>query len=97
MDCRTRPWLIEPSNGNKFLYVRLKAIFLRKYNPKKASNTSIAVTSSYRCETNSRAVLTTSEGKYFQILMYRFRKSEIEKDKLRFVMEIDLEKSSVIL
>ncbi|XP_075160932.1 uncharacterized protein LOC142233787 [Haematobia irritans] len=62
MECRTRPWLIEPSNGNKFLYVRLKAIFLRKYNPRKATNTSIAVTSSYRCETNSRAVLTTSEG-----------------------------------
>ncbi|XP_059217069.1 uncharacterized protein LOC106091151 isoform X2 [Stomoxys calcitrans] len=62
MECRTRPWLIEPSNGNKFLYVRLKAIFLRKYNPRKAANTSIAVTSSYRCETNARAVLTTSEG-----------------------------------
>ncbi|XP_073842402.1 uncharacterized protein isoform X2 [Musca autumnalis] len=62
MECRTRPWLIEPSNGNKFLYVRLKAIFLRKYNPKKASNTSLLVTSSYRCETNSRVVLTTSEG-----------------------------------
>ncbi|XP_058981879.1 uncharacterized protein LOC101896332 [Musca domestica] len=62
MECRTRPWLIEPSNGNKFLYVRLKAIFLRKYNPKRAANTSLLVTSSYRCETNSRVVLTTSEG-----------------------------------
>ncbi|XP_054735461.1 uncharacterized protein LOC129242692 [Anastrepha obliqua] len=62
MECRTRPWLIEPSNGNKFLYVRLKAIFLRKYNPKKAMNTTIVGTSSYRCETKARVVLTTSEG-----------------------------------
>ncbi|XP_046807625.1 uncharacterized protein LOC111683168 isoform X2 [Lucilia cuprina] len=62
MECRTRPWLIEPSNGNKFLYIRLKAIFLRKYNPKKAMNTTIVGTSSYRCETKARAVLTTAEG-----------------------------------
>lgn len=64
MECRTRPWLIEPSNGNKFLYVRLKSIFLRKYNPKKAMNTTIVGTSSYRCETKARVVLTTSEGKF---------------------------------
>ncbi|XP_036219322.2 uncharacterized protein [Bactrocera oleae] len=62
MECRTRPWLIEPSNGNKFLYVRLKSIFLRKYNPRKAMNTTIVGTSSYRCETKARVVLTTSEG-----------------------------------
>ncbi|XP_049313230.1 uncharacterized protein LOC105221859 isoform X3 [Bactrocera dorsalis] len=62
MECRTRPWLIEPSNGNKFLYVRLKSIFLRKYNPKKALNTTVVGTSSYRCETKARVVLTTSEG-----------------------------------
>uniref|UniRef100_A0A1B0BBU0 DUF7805 domain-containing protein n=1 Tax=Glossina palpalis gambiensis TaxID=67801 RepID=A0A1B0BBU0_9MUSC len=62
LECRTRPWLIEPSNGNKFLYVRLKAIFLRKYNPKRTMNTTVVGTSSYRCETKSRAVLTTAEG-----------------------------------
>ncbi|XP_037938714.1 uncharacterized protein LOC119671912 isoform X1 [Teleopsis dalmanni] len=62
MECRSRPWLIEPSNGNKFLYLRLKAVFLRKYNPKKPTNTTIIGTSSYRCETKSRAVLTTAEG-----------------------------------
>uniref|UniRef100_W8C8T0 CUB domain-containing protein n=1 Tax=Ceratitis capitata TaxID=7213 RepID=W8C8T0_CERCA len=62
MECRTRPWLLEPSNGNKFLYVRLKAIFLRKYYPKKAMNTTVIGTSSYRCQTKARVVLTTSEG-----------------------------------
>ncbi|XP_055909808.1 uncharacterized protein LOC129944417 isoform X3 [Eupeodes corollae] len=64
MDCRTRPWLIEPSNGNKFLYVRLKGIFLRKYSPNihKTINATVIGTSSYRCETKARVVLTTSEG-----------------------------------
>lgn len=63
IECRSRPWLIEPSNGNKFLYVRLKAIFLSKHNPKKALNATHLETNSWRCETKSRAVLTTSEGK----------------------------------
>lgn len=63
IECRSRPWLIEPSNGNKFLYVRLKAIFLSKHNPKKTLNATHLETNSWRCETKSRAVLTTSEGK----------------------------------
>ncbi|XP_043865522.1 uncharacterized protein LOC6586587 isoform X3 [Drosophila mojavensis] len=62
IECRSRPWLIEPSNGNKFLYVRLKAIFLSKHNPKKTLNATHLETNSWRCETKSRAVLTTSEG-----------------------------------
>ncbi|KAM8710823.1 hypothetical protein ACLKA7_017451 [Drosophila subpalustris] len=62
IECRSRPWLIEPSNGNKFLYVRLKAIFLSKHNPKKTLNATHLQTNSWRCETKSRAVLTTSEG-----------------------------------
>ncbi|XP_030385378.1 uncharacterized protein LOC115632387 isoform X2 [Scaptodrosophila lebanonensis] len=63
IECRSRPWLIEPSNGNKFLYVRLKAIFLSKYNPKKTLNTTfLQQDNAWRCETKSRAVLTTAEG-----------------------------------
>ncbi|KPU78217.1 uncharacterized protein Dana_GF10200, isoform B [Drosophila ananassae] len=62
IECRSRPWLIEPSNGNKFLYVRLKAIFLSKHNPLKTLNTTYVHTDTWRCETKSRAVLTTSEG-----------------------------------
>ncbi|XP_033240183.1 uncharacterized protein [Drosophila pseudoobscura] len=62
VECRSRPWLIEPSNGNKFLYVRLKAIFLSKYNPTKTLNSTYLQTDTWRCETKSRAVLTTSEG-----------------------------------
>ncbi|KAH8295665.1 hypothetical protein KR018_002570, partial [Drosophila ironensis] len=62
VECRSRPWLIEPSNGNKFLYVRLKAIFLSKHNPQKTLNTTYVQTDSRRCETKSRAVLTTSEA-----------------------------------
>ncbi|XP_034481213.1 uncharacterized protein LOC117786905 [Drosophila innubila] len=62
IECRSRPWLIEPSNGNKFLYVRLKAIFLSKHNPRKTLNSTHLQTNSWRCETKSRAVLTTSEG-----------------------------------
>ncbi|EDW68632.2 uncharacterized protein [Drosophila virilis] len=62
IECRSRPWLIEPSNGNKFLYVRLKAIFLSKHNPRKTLNATHLETNSWRCETKARAVLTTSEG-----------------------------------
>ncbi|XP_068149932.1 uncharacterized protein [Drosophila tropicalis] len=62
IECRSRPWLIEPSNGNKFLYVRLKAIFLSKHNPKKSLNSTFMQADSWRCETKSRTVLTTSEG-----------------------------------
>ncbi|KAH8286094.1 hypothetical protein KR054_002518, partial [Drosophila jambulina] len=62
VECRSRPWLIEPSNGNKFLYVRLKAIFLSKHNPMKTLNTTFVQSDTWRCETKSRAVLTTSEG-----------------------------------
>ncbi|KAH8366126.1 hypothetical protein KR093_009330, partial [Drosophila rubida] len=62
IECRSRPWLIEPSNGNKFLYVRLKAIFLSKHNPKKTLNATYLQTNSWLCETKSRVVLTTSEG-----------------------------------
>lgn len=64
MECRSRPWLIEPSNGNKFLYVRLKAIFLSKHNPMKTLNTTFIQSDTWRCETKSRAVLTTSEGRF---------------------------------
>ncbi|XP_032575246.1 uncharacterized protein LOC6616371 isoform X1 [Drosophila sechellia] len=62
VECRSRPWLIEPSNGNKFLYVRLKAIFLSKHNPTQTLNATYVQTDTWRCETKSRAVLTTSEG-----------------------------------
>ncbi|XP_039229997.1 uncharacterized protein LOC26536190 isoform X2 [Drosophila yakuba] len=62
VECRSRPWLIEPSNGNKFLYVRLKAIFLSKHNPMQTLNATYVQTDTWKCETKSRAVLTTSEG-----------------------------------
>lgn len=32
IECRTRPWLVEPTSG-RFLYVRLNGIYLRKHNP----------------------------------------------------------------
>lgn len=65
MDCRTRPWLIEPlsATANKYLYVRLKAIFLYKYNPKRTTEFMGISGDIQRCETKSRAVLTTAEGK----------------------------------
>lgn len=68
MDCRTRPWLIEPlSSGNKYLYVRIKAIFLYKYNPKRTIDFAGTIGQSHRCETKSRAVLTTAEGNKYPI------------------------------
>lgn len=64
VECRTRPWLIEPSAG-KFLYVRTNGIFLSKHNPAlyPMFNTSIQVSSSIqRCDTKSRVILTNTEG-----------------------------------
>ncbi|XP_037908293.1 uncharacterized protein LOC119649946 isoform X2 [Hermetia illucens] len=64
MECRTRPWVIEPSNGNKFLYLRLRGIFIRKHNPLlfKPMNTSLSYTLAEKCPTPARVVLTTGEG-----------------------------------
>ncbi|XP_037044522.1 uncharacterized protein LOC119080330 isoform X2 [Bradysia coprophila] len=62
IECRTRPWLVEPTSG-RFLYVRLNGIYLRKHNPLQHNsvNSSRAL-SSNNCETKSRVVLTNAEG-----------------------------------
>lgn len=63
LECRTRPWLIEPTNG-KSLYVRLKGMYLRRYNPlvQVPLNTSIQSITPIKCTTKTRVVLTTGEG-----------------------------------
>lgn len=70
MECRTRPWVIEPSNGNKFLYLRLRGIFIRKHNPLlfKPMNTSLSYTLAEKCPTPARVVLTTGEGNCWDCL-----------------------------
>ncbi|XP_038115047.1 uncharacterized protein LOC6050731 isoform X2 [Culex quinquefasciatus] len=63
MECRNRPWLIEPSH-EKYLYVRLRGLLLRKNNPAVPLeyNTSLSTVTPIRCPTKARVVITNSEG-----------------------------------
>lgn len=62
-DCRNRPWLIEPKAG-RFLYLRLKGMYLRRYNPgvHQPFNTSIRNVMPMKCDTRGRVVITTGDG-----------------------------------
>lgn len=61
-ECKTRPWLIEPSPG-KSLYIRFKGFYLRRYNPliHLPLNTSLK-SAQNKCTTKARVVVTTGEG-----------------------------------
>ncbi|XP_055630213.1 uncharacterized protein LOC129771009 isoform X2 [Toxorhynchites rutilus septentrionalis] len=63
MECRNRPWLIEPS-VEKYLYIRLRGLFLRKIDPSipLRYNASLSTVTPIRCNTKSRVVITNSEG-----------------------------------
>lgn len=65
MECRNRPWLIEPENG-KYLYVRMRGLLLREYDPLVTLpfNTSLRKVTPIKCKTKSRVVLTNGEGMY---------------------------------
>lgn len=62
-ECKTRPWLIEPTNG-KSLYIRFKGYYLRRYNPliHLPLNTSLKSVAPNKCTTKARVVVTTGEG-----------------------------------
>ncbi|XP_055536271.1 uncharacterized protein LOC129724969 isoform X2 [Wyeomyia smithii] len=63
MECRNRPWLIEPSH-DKYLYIRLKGLFLRRNNPAAPMryNASLSTVTPIRCNTKARVVITNGEG-----------------------------------
>ncbi|XP_035794280.1 uncharacterized protein LOC118467651 isoform X1 [Anopheles albimanus] len=63
IECRNRPWLIEPSY-DRYLYIRLKALFLRRFNPAipLPYNASFSVVTPIRCHTKSRVIITNGEG-----------------------------------
>ncbi|XP_053674728.1 uncharacterized protein LOC128725034 [Anopheles nili] len=63
VECRNRPWLIEPSY-DRYLYLRLKGLFLRKFNPASplAYNASFSAVTPIRCYTKSRVIITNGEG-----------------------------------
>ncbi|XP_058836455.1 uncharacterized protein LOC131693017 isoform X2 [Topomyia yanbarensis] len=62
-ECRNRPWLIEPSH-DKYLYVRLRGLFLRRNNPAVPMryNASLSTVTPIRCNTKARVVITDGEG-----------------------------------
>lgn len=65
-ECRSKPWLIEPSTG-KYLYINFRGFYINRYNPAVhlPINTS-AVTSdelNFNCPTKSRVIITTGESK----------------------------------
>ncbi|XP_029726486.2 uncharacterized protein LOC109623124 isoform X2 [Aedes albopictus] len=63
MECRTRPWLIEPSH-DKFIYFRMRGLFLRKNDPAAPFkyNASLSTVTPIRCYTKSRVIISNSEG-----------------------------------
>uniref|UniRef100_A0A1B0CN39 CUB domain-containing protein n=1 Tax=Lutzomyia longipalpis TaxID=7200 RepID=A0A1B0CN39_LUTLO len=63
LECRSRPWLIEPS-ADHFLYVQTHGIFIRRYDPQvyQSVNTSMKTSATHKCTTKSRVILTTGEG-----------------------------------
>ncbi|GAB0095570.1 uncharacterized protein DMENIID0001_109660 [Sergentomyia squamirostris] len=63
LECRSRPWLIEPT-GDRFLYVQIHGILLRRYDPQiyQHVNTSLRTSAIQKCITKSRVILTTGEG-----------------------------------
>lgn len=63
MECRTRPWLIEPSH-DKYIYIRMRGLFLRKSDPTMPMkyNASLSTVTPIRCNTKSRVIISNSEG-----------------------------------
>ncbi|XP_059613973.1 uncharacterized protein LOC132260076 [Phlebotomus argentipes] len=63
LECRSRPWLIEPS-VDRFIYVQVHGIFLRRYDPQvhQHVNTSMKTRTAENCITKARVILTTGEG-----------------------------------
>lgn len=63
MECRNRPWLIEPSH-DKYLYWRMRGLYMRKNDPAAPMkyNASLSVTTPIRCNTKSRVIISNSEG-----------------------------------
>jgi hypothetical protein len=66
LECRSKPWLIEPSTG-KYLYINFRGFYLSRYNPavELPINKSIAMDdeTSFDCPTKSRVIITTGESK----------------------------------
>ncbi|XP_052859858.1 uncharacterized protein LOC128267111 [Anopheles cruzii] len=63
IECRNRPWLIEPSY-DRYLYIRLRGLFLRKFNPGAplTYNASFSAVTPIRCYTKARVIITNGEG-----------------------------------
>jgi hypothetical protein len=63
MECRTRPWLVEPGLG-KYVYIRFRGLYLSRYNPliQLPLNTTMRKYPPTDCTTKARIVITTGEG-----------------------------------
>ncbi|CAG9804070.1 unnamed protein product [Chironomus riparius] len=65
LECRSKPWLIEPSTG-KYLYINFRGFYISRYNPavELPINKSIAMNdeTSFDCPTKSRVIITTGES-----------------------------------
>lgn len=61
-ECRTRQWIIEPSE-DRYLYVRMNGAYMRKHSPRKMHLIS-EIKSSFatNCATKARFVFTNGEG-----------------------------------
>lgn len=74
IECRSRPWLIEPTSGvtanEKFLYVRVYGLELYRYDPVISEDIPKSFNSiqknfnknSIHCGTKTRMIVTTGEG-----------------------------------
>ncbi|KAG5680520.1 hypothetical protein PVAND_010026 [Polypedilum vanderplanki] len=64
-ECRSKPWLIEPSTG-KYLYINFRGFYISRYNPAVhlPINKSIGENdeTTFNCPTNSRVIITTGES-----------------------------------
>jgi hypothetical protein len=64
-ECRSKPWLIEPSTG-KYLYINFRGFYISRFNPavhmplNKSTEEGGEIT--FNCPTNSRVIITTGES-----------------------------------
>lgn len=61
-ECRTRQWIIEPTD-DRYLYVRMNGVYLRKHElTNLISNLSMKTSYYAQCGTKARFIFTNGEG-----------------------------------
>lgn len=65
IECKSRPWLIEPTTG-KFLYVSFRGYYLSRYNPQVPLpiNQSVTFEGQPICPTKSRLIITSGDSEF---------------------------------